>query len=106
VSSDPDFDPFADPPGLVEAKLAEVAEAVRRHNEERNEVAGSNEISVTFKAHGGFDAPWVVVRGTPEYLADLLGVKEFDGRVSTLMKQVAKVDEFYKKQISGDSGKG
>jgi hypothetical protein len=76
-----DFDPFKD--------------------EEENEVADHNEISVTFKAHGGFDAPWIVVRGSAEYLADLFKIKDFDGRVSTLMNRVVDLDSHYKKVIGG-----
>lgn len=106
MSADPDFDPFAD-----EAQTESSAEPADSKEEtkvaEVEEVDGAqNGISVTFKAHGGFDAPWVVARGSADYLAGLFGVKDFDGRISTLMKQVAKVDEFYKKQIGGDSGKG
>lgn len=80
--SNPDFDPFAD--------------------DEKTD----NQLSVTFKGHGGYDAPWVVLRGSAEFIADKLGVKEFDGKVSTLMKQVVKVDAFYKKELGEPSGKG
>lgn len=65
-----------------------------------------NWVSVTFPAHGGYDAPKVTVHGSADYLAGLLGVKDYDGRLSTVMKQVVKVDEFFKKQVGGSSGKG
>lgn len=99
MSDDPDWDPFADEASPAEFTGGEPV----GDNEERTEVAENNEISVTFKAHGGFDAPWVVARGSADYLAQLMGIKEFDGRLSTLMKSVAKVDDFYKGQISGGS---
>lgn len=93
MSTDADFDPFADE--KTEEKVL---------TEETTETGDG--LTVTFKAHGGYDAPWVVVKGSANYVAGLLGVKEFDGRLSTLMKQAAKVDSFYKKEVGGGSGKG
>lgn len=105
-----DYDPFADePPSPAETKVAEVAKAIERHHEERKtEVAAEdNWVSVTFKAHGGYDAPNITVHGDSGYMAGLLGIEDYDGRLSTLMNQVAVVDAYYKKKIPGGStGKG
>lgn len=84
MSNSPDFDPFAD--------------------DDKSE--GGNQISVTFKAHGGYDAPWVVARGSADYLAGLMGLKDFDGKLSTLMQRVAFIDEKYKGWIGEPKGKG
>lgn len=57
-------------------------------------------ISVTFKATGGYEAPWVVADGTPDYVAGLFAIENFDGKISTIMKQAVVIDSYYKKQYA------
>jgi hypothetical protein len=117
VVDDADFDPFKD--DEADEAQTETPAGEADNNEETTTVAtpdveelpGGNGISVTFKAHGGYSAPWVTVRGTPEFLAETLGVegvtkKPFTGKVSQIMRAVAAVDAFYKKEIGDDPGKG
>lgn len=57
-------------------------------------------VSVTFKAHGGYDAPWTVIRGSLSGVAQAIAAED-NGKLSAIMKQVAKVDTYYKQQIGG-----
>src|SRR5436305_1839451 len=57
-------------------------------------VQPENEVSVTFKQHGGFDSPWIVVRGaTPalvkEQLRELYGVELIEAVAQTAVKFAA-----------------
>lgn len=115
MADDPDFDPFADDADEAQTETpagpADEDEETTTVAQPEIEETPGNGISVTFKAHGGYSAPWVTVRGTPEFLAETLGVKgvtkkPFTGKVSQIMTAVAAVDAFYKKAIGEDSGKG
>lgn len=69
-------------------------------------VVASNgvEVSLTFKAHGGYDAPWTVVKGAISDVAKAIAAED-NGKVSSILKQVAEVDK-YNKGLYTTSGKG
>lgn len=49
------------------------------------------EVTVTIKHGAGYGAPWTVVKGTPEDVAEFLGIESYDGKGSTLALQTNTV---------------
>lgn len=65
-----------------------------------------NWVSFTFNSAAGYDRMGATVHGEPQFVADLFAVKDFDGKVSTLMKRAVEVDAFFKKTYAaGDAPK-
>lgn len=58
--------------------------------------SGDNWVSFSFQSAGGYDRIGATVHGTPEFVAENFGIKDFDGKVSTLMKQSIAIDKFFK----------
>lgn len=67
---------------------------------------GDNWVSVGLASGPGYDKTLTTVHGDPAWVAKLFGVKDFDGRLSTLLKQVAAVDAYNKKQYGGQGNPG
>lgn len=84
-------DPWADDMPPVAAPAAAPAPVV---------ASNGVEISLTFKAHGGYDAPWAVVKGPINEVAKAIAAKD-DGKVSSVLKQVAEVDKYNKGLYAG-----
>ncbi|WP_037355465.1 hypothetical protein [Amycolatopsis orientalis] len=92
-----EWDPFQNPGG----KPPEAESPTELEHQEETvsvEQMADGRISVTFKATGGYEAPWVVADGTPEYIAKLLAIEGFTGKISQIMKQAVAIDTYYKKQ--------
>lgn len=53
-----------------------------------------NFVSVSFKLGGGYDAPMATIHGTEQYVAGLLGVKDFTGKISQILQGQIKVDDW------------
>lgn len=70
------FEPTKDPAPTVEAK--------------------DNWVSFTFASAAGYDRIGGTVHGEPKFVAELFGIEDFDGKVSTLMKRATLVDQFFK----------
>ncbi|MFB9926296.1 hypothetical protein ACFORO_42640 [Amycolatopsis halotolerans] len=100
--SEGEWDPFKNPgqprPASEEPPARDVpVDDQKEGGPELAELPNGN-VKVTFKATGGYEAPWVVAEGTAGYLAGLFAIESFDGKISTLMKQAIAIDAYYKKQ--------
>lgn len=98
MSDNPDFDPFAD-----EAQVEDVWSGGTPINEESGPVMQQkdNWVSFSFVSDSGYDRLQGTVHGEPEYVAEMFGVSEnFDGKLSTLMRQAVKIDKWFKKQAA------
>lgn len=60
--------------------------------------AKDNWVSFTFASAAGYDRIGATVHGTPEFVAKTFGITDFNGKVSSLMKQAVTIDEYFKKQ--------
>lgn len=49
------------------------------------------EVTVTIKSGPGHGAPWTVIKGTPDEVADLLKVPDYTGKVSQIARQAGEV---------------
>lgn len=49
------------------------------------------EVTVTIKHGAGYGAPWTVVKGNPDEVAQFLGIEDYDGKGSTLAFQTNSV---------------
>lgn len=59
-----------------------------------------NWVSFGFTSDTGYDKIMGTVHGSPEFVADKFGIKDFDGKISTLMKQAVKVDAYFKSEYA------
>lgn len=67
---------------------------------------GDNWVSFSFNSAAGYDRIGATVHGSPEFVAKTFGITDFNGKVSSLMKQAVKVDEYFKKQYGGGEAPG
>lgn len=61
---------------------------------------GENFVSFNFNSAPGYDRIGATVHGSPEYVAAAFGIQEFDGKISTLMKQAVAVDAYFKTEYA------
>lgn len=64
-----------------------------------------NWVSFSFNSSPGYDKIGATVHGTPEFVAQVFAIEDFNGKVSSLMKQAVKIDEYFKKQAGTQPGK-
>ncbi|WP_190822032.1 hypothetical protein [Saccharopolyspora pogona] len=57
-----------------------------------------NWVSFTFNSAPGYDRIGATVHGEPGFVAKVFAVKDFNGKVSSLMKQAVEIDKYFKKQ--------
>ncbi|MGV9364485.1 hypothetical protein [Amycolatopsis sp. NPDC003731] len=123
-TDDPDWDPFKDDDAdeaQTEAPPAEESPADKPAGSTPSDdpwkesgpimAAEDNWVSFTFLGDSGYDKLSGTVHGDPEFVAKTLNVKDFDGRISTLMKQAVAIDTWFKQTAAkakpeGDQGKG
>lgn len=67
---------------------------------------GDNWVSFTFMSDGGYDRIGATAHGTPEFVAKVFGIEDFDGKLSTLMKRAVLVDSYFKQQYKGAATPG
>lgn len=66
-----------------------------------------NWVSFTFNSAAGYDRIGATVHGDPDFVAKVFAVENFNGKVSSLMKQAIEIDKYFKKQYeAGNPGKG
>ncbi|MBX6360077.1 MAG: hypothetical protein IRZ03_08360 [Acidobacterium ailaaui] len=65
-----------------------------------------NWVSFTFNSAPGYDRIGATAHGTPEFVAKVFGIENFDGKLSTLMKRAVVVDEYFKQQYQGTPAQG
>ncbi|MDA3643819.1 hypothetical protein LZ318_11730 [Saccharopolyspora indica] len=61
-----------------------------------------NWVSFSFNSAPGYDKIGATVHGEPEFVAKVFAVENFNGKVSTLMKQAVEIDKYFKKQYAKD----
>lgn len=88
------YDPFAEQTAEPAAQAAANAPVMESKD---------NWVSFSFNSAPGYDRIGATVHGEPEFVAKVFAVENFDGKISTLMKQAVRIDGYFKKQYGGST---
>lgn len=64
-----------------------------------------NWVSFSFVTSPGYDKVAATVHGEPDFIANLFAVQDFNGKISSLMKQAIEIDKYFKKLAGNTPGK-